>query len=77
MAPRLGSAIEGPTHDEIAVRAHALYVARGDNAGNPEEDWLRAERELLEGRADDHEITFANPRRRAARRAIEHDLASK
>jgi hypothetical protein len=35
-----------PTHDEIAKRAYELYLARGGDAGEPEQDWLRAESEL-------------------------------
>jgi Protein of unknown function (DUF2934) len=33
-------------HDEIAALAYALWQARGCPYGSPEEDWLRAEREL-------------------------------
>jgi hypothetical protein len=33
-------------HDEIATLAHELWQARGCPYGSPEEDWLRAEREL-------------------------------
>jgi len=35
-----------PTHEDIAALAYSYYVARGYQAGSPEEDWLRAEREL-------------------------------
>jgi len=34
--------------DAIAQRAYALYLARGREDGHDVEDWLRAERELLE-----------------------------
>ena len=31
---------------ELRLRAHQLWIARGCPLGSPEEDWLRAEREL-------------------------------
>ena len=37
---------ESPSHDEIAVLAYSYWEARGCQGGSPEEDWLRAEREL-------------------------------
>ena len=42
-------------HEEIAVRAHALWQARGCPQGSPEEDWFNAAQELRargEGRED-------------------------
>jgi hypothetical protein len=35
-----------PTNEEIAALAYSYWVARGHQDGCPEEDWLRAEREL-------------------------------
>ncbi|HWA87779.1 MAG TPA: DUF2934 domain-containing protein [Opitutus sp.] len=35
-----------PTQDEIAQRAHSLWLARGSPAGSAMEDWLAAERAL-------------------------------
>jgi hypothetical protein len=35
-----------PTPDEIAVEAHAIYVARGGEHGHDMDDWLEAERRL-------------------------------
>jgi hypothetical protein len=35
-----------PAENEIAVLAYTYWVDRGCQGGSPEEDWLRAEREL-------------------------------
>ena len=35
-----------PSRQEIARRAHELYVRRGGEHGKDVEDWVRAEREL-------------------------------
>ena len=35
-----------PTPEQIAVEAHAIYVARGGEHGHDMEDWLEAERQL-------------------------------
>jgi hypothetical protein len=35
-----------PSHQAIAARAYARFVARGRNNGNDLDDWLQAEREL-------------------------------
>jgi hypothetical protein len=40
----LGNGIFG--HEEIAVRAHALWQARGCPEGSPEQDWFLAAHEL-------------------------------
>jgi DUF2934 family protein len=37
-----------PTHEEIEVRAYQLYIERGGTDGSDVDDWLQAERELLE-----------------------------
>jgi hypothetical protein len=39
-------AIYKPTREDIAALAYSYWVARGFQAGSPEEDWLRAEDEL-------------------------------
>jgi DUF2934 family protein len=36
-----------PTQDDIATRAYHIYVERGCTPGDPMQDWLQAERELL------------------------------
>lgn len=40
------SAEISPSHEEIARLAHSYWIARGYTNGSPEQDWLRAEREL-------------------------------
>jgi hypothetical protein len=37
-----------PTREEVEVRAHEIYVERGGAHGRDVDDWLQAERELLE-----------------------------
>jgi hypothetical protein len=37
---------------EIRMRAYELYQQRGNISGQPEEDWLMAEREVLARRSD-------------------------
>ena len=39
---------EAPTPQRIAARAYELYLARGQEPGHEQEDWLRAERELTD-----------------------------
>jgi hypothetical protein len=47
-----GTARDGsPSHEEIARRAHEIFLARGGNPGSEEDDWLQAERELRERHA--------------------------
>ena len=36
-----------PSHDEIAMRAFQIYLSRGEWPGRDVEDWLEAERQLL------------------------------
>lgn len=47
--PRTPQAAAGvrPDADSIRVRAYEIYLQRGHH-GDPLEDWLRAERELVE-----------------------------
>ena len=37
-----------PTYEEIAFRAYVLWEARGRPEGSAEDDWFRAEQELLD-----------------------------
>jgi hypothetical protein len=36
-----------PTYEEIAKRSYEIYLERGSEHGHAEEDWARAEAELL------------------------------
>ena len=40
-----------PTHEEIGLRAHQIYIERGGTHGRDMDDWLEAERQLLDERA--------------------------
>lgn len=35
------------THEQIQLRAYEIYLERNCTQGNPLDDWVRAERELL------------------------------
>ena len=39
-------------HSQIAERAHALYLARGQSAGSDVDDWLTAEEEIRGSKSD-------------------------
>lgn len=41
------SAPEAPTHAEIAALAYHHWESRGKPIGSPDEDWFRAEQDLL------------------------------
>lgn len=40
-----------PAREEIERRAYELYLARGEEQGYDQDDWLQAERELKEGQS--------------------------
>jgi hypothetical protein len=40
-----------PSHDQVAQLAHRYWNERGQQHGHHVEDWLRAEHELLRGKA--------------------------
>jgi hypothetical protein len=42
------SVFSKPSHEDIAVLAYSYWLERGQPDGSPEEDWLRAERELAD-----------------------------
>jgi hypothetical protein len=48
--PAPAPARNGPSHEQIARRAYEIFLARGGQQGNPEQDWFQAERELRLGR---------------------------
>jgi len=37
-----------PTHEEIAARAYEIFLKRGSAPGREIEDWLEAEKELID-----------------------------
>jgi Protein of unknown function (DUF2934) len=37
-----------PTREKIELRAYQIYIERGGGDGHEVEDWLQAERELVE-----------------------------
>jgi hypothetical protein len=39
-----------PTHIDIERRAYEIYLMRGRLDGHADDDWLQAEKELLNGR---------------------------
>ena len=45
---KVRKAKSAPTQDDIAFHAYQIYQQRGYTAGDPMQDWLRAERELNE-----------------------------
>jgi hypothetical protein len=36
-----------PSEEEISARAHQIFLKRGGEPGHDMEDWLKAERELM------------------------------
>ncbi len=50
VAPSAAAAERAVTSEDIALLAHSYWVARGYAPGSPEQDWLRAERELKASR---------------------------
>ena len=44
-------AAEVDTQQEIAARAHELWIERGCPVGSPDEDWFRAEEEIRQSGA--------------------------
>ena len=45
------AAADMPSREAIRERAYFLYLARNGDAGDPQSDWLQAERELIAERA--------------------------
>lgn len=49
-SPSQSPIASGPTHQQIALRAYELFLARGGRHGRADADWYQAERELKLGR---------------------------
>jgi hypothetical protein len=48
-APVTQATPEAPSREQIASLAYSYWQARGYQGGSPEQDWLRAELELVSG----------------------------
>jgi hypothetical protein len=48
-----------PIQEEIELRAYQIYVERGRAHGHNAEDWLQAERELMEKYGKSHRLAKA------------------
>ena len=46
LEPAATAVVCEPSRDEIARLAYSYWEARGYTGGSPDEDWLRAQREL-------------------------------
>ena len=55
-----------PTPEQIQVRAYEIYLERQGAPGNQIEDWLQAERELIEGGPTKPRKTARTPKSKAA-----------
>jgi DUF2934 family protein len=47
-APTTATTRKAPTHAEIEFVAYEIYLQRGNREGNALEDWLQAERKLMQ-----------------------------
>ena len=47
-----------PTREAIAIRAYELFLERGGEDGADVDDWLRAERELLDAESEAERLTI-------------------
>ncbi|HWF40107.1 MAG TPA: DUF2934 domain-containing protein [Candidatus Acidoferrales bacterium] len=45
-----------PTREEVELAAYQIYLERGAGDGFAEEDWLQAERELMDGQAAQRKV---------------------
>jgi len=60
---------QSSSHEEIAVRAYHLWEERGRPVGSPDEDWSRAEAEILgEEAVQERLVRFRNEEVRAHHR---------
>ncbi len=51
-APTIQTPISSPTPEEIHLRAHQIFLARGGIPGRELEDWLLAEHQLKRERSE-------------------------
>lgn len=73
--PSESPVMTAPSHEDIAARAYEIYMERAADEGTADDDWVRAERELLEVQL--RSMASASNPRRAVRHVTAHDLASK
>jgi hypothetical protein len=60
-SPPAPPAVSGPTCDEIAALAHAIWEEEGRPEGREVDHWLSAERQLRQRRAGNTPPTDAGP----------------
>jgi Protein of unknown function (DUF2934) len=70
--PRTDVALPPITHQDIAERAYALYLARGGGDGHDVEDWLVAELGLREEHLHNQKPRFKKPAPPRAKRAADN-----
>jgi hypothetical protein len=49
---RAAGSAELPLEEQIRLRAHQLYIDRGNESGSEVDDWLQAEEELSAAQED-------------------------
>lgn len=45
-AKQVGGSLALPLEEQVRLRAHELYVERGNQSGSEIDDWLQAEEEI-------------------------------
>ena len=41
-----------PLEEQVRLRAHELYIERGNQSGSETDDWLQAEEEILDAQEE-------------------------
>ena len=49
---RNGAGDQRPSREDVAARAYEIFLARGGESGREMDDWLQAEKELMEEDCD-------------------------